>query len=88
MDNIRNIPAKHLTEGVDGHYVHGERLTLGLVKLQSGSIVPLHSHPHEQITYILKGSLNMTIGGTEYQLKEGMYHVIPSNTLHNAIAPE
>jgi quercetin dioxygenase-like cupin family protein len=88
MDNIRNIPAKHLTEGVDGHYAHGERLTLGLVKLQPGSIVPLHSHPHEQITYILKGSLNMTIGGTEYLLKEGMYHVIPSNTLHNAVAPE
>jgi quercetin dioxygenase-like cupin family protein len=88
MDSILNIPAKLLAEGINGHYVHGERLTLGLVKLEKGSVVPLHSHPHEQITYIVKGSLLMEIGGTAYLLHAGMYHVIASGVPHNATAPE
>jgi quercetin dioxygenase-like cupin family protein len=88
MHDIRDIPAKQLTDGVAGHYVHGERLTLGLVQLQKGSSVPLHSHPHEQITFIVKGSLQMEIGGTGYLLKAGMYQVIPSGVLHSALAPE
>ena len=48
--------------------------------------MPEHQHVHEQITYIIEGQLDMAIGGERCSLKAGMYHVIPSNTNHSAIA--
>ena len=39
-----------------------------------------------QITFILEGQLDMVIGDIPYSLKSGMYHVIPSNVIHSAVA--
>jgi quercetin dioxygenase-like cupin family protein len=86
MDQIKNIKPKQLAEGIQGYYAHGEKHTMGLVELKKGSIVPMHSHIHEQITYILEGQLDMIIDGVACPLTEGMYHVIPSNVLHSAVA--
>ena len=86
MNQIKNIKPKQLTEGIQGYYAHGEKHTMGLVELKKGSIVPLHSHPHEQITFILEGQLDMNIGGKDYSLTEGAYHIIHSNVPHSAVA--
>lgn len=86
MDLIKNIKPKELAPGIQGYYAHGEKHTMGLVELKKGSIVPMHSHIHEQITFILEGQLDMNIGGVDYSLTNGMYHVIPSNVSHSAIA--
>jgi len=86
MDYIKNLPAKHLAPGLTGYYAHGKDLTLGMVEIQVGSKLPEHYHIHEQITYIIHGQLDMTIGGKFCSLKAGMYYVIPSNTPHSAVA--
>ncbi len=86
MNMIKDIKPKQLAEGIQGHYVHGEKHSMGLVELKKGSIVPIHSHIHEQITFILEGQLDMNIGGVDYSLTNGMYHVIPSTVPHSAIA--
>ena len=75
-----------LAAGINGYYAHGDRCTLGYVELEKGSVVPLHNHPHEQITYIIEGQLDMIIGGEAVSLTGGMYYVIPSNVLHSAVA--
>lgn len=86
MSQITSIPPKTLAEGIKGHYAHGDKCTLGLVKLEKGSSVPLHSHLHEQITYIVKGQMQMMIDGKDCLLNEGAYYVIPSNVFHSAVA--
>jgi quercetin dioxygenase-like cupin family protein len=86
MDFIRNIASKEVVPGITGHYAHGDRLTFGYVLVQAGSILPEHRHVHEQITYILEGQLDMVIGGVACPLTAGMYHVIPSNVPHSAVA--
>ena len=86
MDAIKNIIPKVLAPGITGYYAHGEKITFGLVELKVGSSVPLHEHVQEQITYIAEGQLEMLIDNVPCLLTEGMYHVIPSNTLHSAIA--
>lgn len=86
MSQITSIPPKTLTPGITGHYVHGEKSTLGLVILKEGSSVPPHQHLQEQITYILEGRLQMVIDGKDCLLEQGMYHVIPSNVVHSAVA--
>ena len=86
MDSIKNIKPKDLAPGITGHYAHGDKLTFGFVELKKGSSVPLHHHINEQITYMIEGELDMMIGGVAYTLTNGMYHVIPSDVVHSAVA--
>lgn len=86
MNNILDITARTLAEGISGRYVHGEKLSFGLVHIEKGSILGLHHHHHEQITYMLDGEMEMEIGGKKILLTKGNYSVIPSNVPHSAIA--
>ena len=87
MSLIKDLTAKELAPGLTGYYAHGTNMTLELVEIKAGSVLPEHHHPHEQITYILEGQLDMTIVGQPCPLSAGMYYVIPSNVPHSAIAP-
>jgi unsaturated pyranuronate lyase len=86
MQKIKDIDPKQLAPGITGYYAHGTNMTFGLVELKKGASVPVHQHVHEQTTYIVEGQLDMVIGGEPCSLKEGMYHVIPPNIPHGAIA--
>jgi len=86
MQPIKSIAPKELTSGITGYYAHGVSLTFGYIELEQGSMVPMHHHIQEQVTYIVSGQLDMNIGGISYSLTSGMVHVIPSNTPHDAIA--
>ncbi len=86
MNHLGDINSKQLAQGISGRYIHGELSTVGIVEIAAGSILPLHHHVHEQITYILEGELEMTIGGVTMVLTPGCYHVIPTNTPHSAVA--
>jgi len=88
MLHLSEIAIKQLVAGISGKYVHGDKASIGIVTIEKGSILPLHHHPHEQITYILEGSLDMEIGGEQFLLTQGCFHVIPSNMPHSAIAHE
>lgn len=86
MQLIKNIPPKELVTGITGYYAHGINITFGYVEIKAGAVVPKHHHVHEQITYIIEGQLDMVIGGNPCPLTAGMYHIIPSNMPHSAIA--
>jgi quercetin dioxygenase-like cupin family protein len=86
MPSLKEIKKKILSPGIVGQYLHGEKTTLGQVIIEKGSILAEHDHPHEQITMILEGTLEMKIGDETHMLTEGMMHVIPSNVKHSAFA--
>ena len=87
MPVLKALPLKELAPGLTGYYAHGTQMTLGIVEIKAGSHLPVHSHPHEQITYILEGRLDMTIDGKPCPLEAGMFYVIPSHVPHGAVAP-
>jgi quercetin dioxygenase-like cupin family protein len=86
MPSIKEIKPKQLVAGITGYYAHGKDLTFGYVEIKKGADLAAHKHIHEQITYVIEGELDMTIGGEFVPLRPGMFHVIPSNTLHSAVA--
>lgn len=87
MQHVHSLKGKEIIPGYYGRFVHGQTMTLSLVDIKVGHHLPEHRHPHEQITYILEGSLEMMIGGEKMLLTAGMVHVIPGNTPHSAYAP-
>lgn len=86
MLHLDNIKGKEIVPGYFGRFVHGEKITLSIVDIKKGSPLPEHRHPHEQVTFILEGELEMIIGGEKMVLTAGTSHVIPGNTPHSAIA--
>lgn len=66
----------------------GEKTLLLEVTIKAGTIVNAHSHPSEQIGYIVTGRLRLRIGDDVYELKSGDAYVIQSNIVHEAQALE
>jgi len=66
--------------------VYGDRAMIVHVTLDPGATVPAHSHPHEQVGYVLSGKLSLPIGGVEHSLKSGDSYLIPSNVEHDAVS--
>ena len=80
---LASLPAKEIFGGaVRGHYAHVDRMTVGEVSLQAGTTIPLHSHPHEQVTYVLSGRFEFTVGRETTVLEPGMAAIIPGNVPH------
>ena len=80
---LTSLPAKEIFGGaVRGHYAHLERLTVGEVALQAGLTVPLHQHPHEQVTYVFEGRFQVTVGTETMVLEPGMVALIPGGVMH------
>ncbi len=77
------LPVKEIFDGkVRGHYAHLDHMTVGEVHLNANTTVPIHRHPHEQVTYIIDGQFEFTVGDKTTVLKPGMAAIIPGNTPH------
>lgn len=63
-------------------------LMLVYVEFKTGSIGPLHSHVHTQVTYIISGSFDVHIGGVVKKLGGGDCYFIPPNVEHGVVALE
>ncbi len=72
--------------GVHSAMEHSAQVTYGHVNLEEGVVVPVHSHPHEQWTFILSGQMEFTLDGEKQLLTQGMGAYIPSNAPHGAVA--
>jgi len=50
---------------------HGDKTHMVKFRLQSGAVIPMHEHPHEQTGYLLQGEMVMIIEGEECPLETG-----------------
>ena len=86
-----DMPKERVTPLLERRLITGERMMLAHVYLKKGSIVPMHSHENEQITYILEGALRFWIddeSSESFVLRAGEVMVIPSHVPHKAEAVE
>ena len=84
--NLSDIKERVLANGINGKYVHSDKMTIGHITIKKDAILPSHSHPNEQITQILAGRLQMEIDGLTEILETGDIRIIPSNAIHSAVA--
>jgi quercetin dioxygenase-like cupin family protein len=82
------IALDKITEMVSQKIVSGEREMLAQIYLKRGTLVPIHSHDSEQMTYVLQGALRFHVAGEEIIVREGEVLHIPSGAPHQAEALE
>jgi quercetin dioxygenase-like cupin family protein len=64
----------------------GEQLMVTRVTFEAGGVGALHSHPHEQMTIVLSGEVEFTLGDESKIIKTGDAVSIPGNMVHGAKA--
>lgn len=58
------------------------------VNFTEGAVGPLHSHPHEQLTYVLSGRFNFTIDGATKEVAAGDTLYKKPNVVHGCVCLE
>jgi quercetin dioxygenase-like cupin family protein len=85
-------PSQRWIEVFPGIHRHrlaaSEQLYQMEVRLEPGSAVPLHQHPHEQTTYVIRGRLRVQIGDETIEAGPGSLAYFPSNVPHAVWALE
>jgi quercetin dioxygenase-like cupin family protein len=76
------IPWKPVRQGIERKSFGGAGATLALHRLSPGHALLPHSHPHEQIVYIIEGVVDFHIGEECVRLKAGGLAVVPPNVVH------
>ena len=83
---LDDLEQREPVPGFKGRMVHTDNMTLAYWSIDAGALAPNHSHPHEQVTSVIEGEFELTIGGETRLLATGMAAVIPANTPHSARA--
>jgi len=60
----------------------GQRIMLTEFSYEKNSKVPMHKHPHEQISCVIQGRYKVWIEGIEYTVEKGDSYLVPPNVEH------
>lgn len=86
MTKISDLPKHQILSGFSAQFIHTEHTTLGFWEVEQNAVLPMHSHIHEQITQVLEGQFELTIGDKTSIYEPGFIAVIPPNVIHGGRA--
>lgn len=84
--NLSGLKQTDVRPGVTRRSFSGEGATLSWGTLTPGHEPRPHTHPHEQIVYIVSGHGTFTVGEETVDVAEGDMLVVPPDELHYAVA--
>lgn len=64
---------------------YDDKIMLVNVHFDEGGIGPMHEHYHSQVTYVVSGEFELTIGNETKIMKGGDAFYIPPHVMHGAI---
>jgi len=81
---IDDLPSTEMLPGVDRRAVWLDDVMLTFFTFEPGAAVPEHAHPNEQITVVVEGAMEFTLGEETQTLRAGEGVCIPPNVPHKA----
>lgn len=77
---------REIIPGAKARFVHSENMTMSLWSFKAGGELPEHSHPHEQMTKLISGEFELTVGSESKIMTQNDVAVIPSGVVHKGRA--
>jgi quercetin dioxygenase-like cupin family protein len=68
--------------------ISGKQVQMTRVEYKAGAKVDEHSHPQEQILFVLEGEITFKVEDEEKQMKAGDVVVVPGGVKHSAISDQ
>lgn len=78
------IPAEQVAEGIKRQMVVGENVMVCRFTFDPFVVTDVHSHPHEQMTLVVKGKVRFTIDGLTVIVAPGDVLHFPPHNRHGA----
>ena len=79
-------PAEQFREGAERRLGHTDNLMMVVIDFRDGPKMhpdPLHSHPHEQVSYVAEGEIIFVMDDRQTRLGPGDMFLIPSGRPHS-----
>lgn len=91
MGTIKQNQAKResIGDGRKRYLSHTDKLMMVVIDIDDGPLSepdPPHSHPHEQVSYLVEGKIIVFIGEEKQELEPGDMFTVPADIPH-AIQP-
>lgn len=83
---LDSLNEKEVFPGYKGRAIHTGYNTHIYWKVTEGAAVPEHSHLHQQVVSVLKGSFELTVDGKTELMQPGKVAVIPPHVKHSGRA--
>jgi quercetin dioxygenase-like cupin family protein len=78
------IPVESVAAGITRQIFTGDRLMVCRLTLAARTVTPIHSHVHEQMTLVERGSADFFVEGQRHTAKAGDLLLFPSGIQHGA----
>ncbi len=83
-----HVQEEQLTPLLSRQVIHGEKMTLALIHVSKGAVVPVHRHVHEQLSLVQSGRIRFVVAGEEALLQAGDMILTPPEAPHTVEALE
>lgn len=81
--SLADVRERELYPGFFGKVIHSQNMSLVFWRVNAGSPLPAHEHPHEQVITVLEGKFELRIsGGATRVLGPGEIAVIAGTREH------
>lgn len=80
------LSEKEVIPGYRGRAIHIGTMTFMYWTVEAGAVMRMHSHLHEQIAHVLKGTFELTVAGETQIIEPGKVAVIPPHVVHGGRA--
>lgn len=78
------VEVEQVTEGIKRQMIVGENVMVCRFTFDPFVVTDVHSHPHEQITLVMQGTVKFTISGEERIVTAGDVLHFPPDNRHGA----
>ena len=84
-----DIAAVDLGEGVSRKILSsGGNMMTAQFSFEKGAVGTPHTHPHEQVGYVVHGSFELTLADEKTIISTGDTYYVPSGVVHGVVALE
>jgi quercetin dioxygenase-like cupin family protein len=80
------MPVTEIREGAERRLGHTDNLMIVVIDFYDGPKTqpdPLHSHPHEQVSYVAEGEILFVLDGQQTRMGPGDVFLVPSGKPHS-----
>lgn len=78
------IPVEHVAHNLSRRMMSGKQGMAVWWDAKAGAHAGSHSHPHEQLVWVIRGEIDLRIGDEKRTMKPGDIAVIPGGIEHEA----
>lgn len=85
---LKDLPEERVTDKISRRVLVGDKTMVVWWSMKAGAHAAAHSHPHEQVFWMLSGRMEFRLGDTRRTCVAGDVGLIPGGVEHEAWFPE